>query len=226
VARDRYLRLKRTLLLALLGLPGVLGAVGSAAPALAQTVWNGPTTSFAKANFADHTLPENQDAIASGVAITRANALGIFNIAVEESYEDGVSPADTEWAWTLNNPGLTHADIRADNYAALNFDDWVTAHSRQPLATVGIPGVLHIISLDIYIDVTFTAWTPFGGGGGFAYDRSTPPVALPAVSGAGRALCAIALACVAARKLRARGRGEAARTRISSTRASRFQART
>jgi hypothetical protein len=35
------------------------------------------------------------------------------------------------------------------------------------------PGVLHVISNDIYLDITFASWTQQTGGG-FSYTRSTP----------------------------------------------------
>ena len=43
----------------------------------------------------------------------------------------------------------------------LEFSPWVEAHGGSrggPPATVGIPGVLHLISDDIYIDITITSW--------------------------------------------------------------------
>ena len=46
----------------------------------AQTIWNGPTTTFTKANNADWTLESNQDRITSAVWITRANNQGIFKV--------------------------------------------------------------------------------------------------------------------------------------------------
>ena len=42
------------------------------------------------------------------------------------------------------------------------------------------PGVVHLISEDIYFDIRFTDWgREAGGGGAFAYFRSTPPHPLP-----------------------------------------------
>ena len=34
--------------------------------------------------------------------------------------------------------------------------------------------MLHLITDDIYIDVSFISWTNGGNGGGFSYERSTP----------------------------------------------------
>lgn len=135
--------------------------------ASAQSVWNGPPLSFTKADGADPSLPQNQDAILPGVVVTRGNTRGLYNIAVETFFLRGTSPVDTESAWTFNNPALPESEIRAANFAALQFDEWTTAHGEQPLATLGRPAVLHIVSQDVYIDLTMTAWTS-GPGGGFA----------------------------------------------------------
>lgn len=150
----------------------------AAGTASAQIVWDGPPVTFTKVDGADPSLPGNQDAIASGVSLTRGNTRGLYNIAIEDFFLRGTSPADTEWAWTFNNPALPESEIHASNFAALNFDEWTTAHGEQPLATLGRPAVLHIVSQDVYIDLTMIAWTS-GPGGGFAYERSTPPVAPP-----------------------------------------------
>lgn len=162
-----------------------LVAVGLfAAPSspLAATVWNGPDISFSRATFADSALEANQDRITDSIWITRGTTGGgIFNAASETGFT-GTSPADSEWAWELAgfNSGL---EIAASNHHNLQFNTWRTANGGQgggPPSTVGVPGVLHLISEDIYIDIMFTAWgaTP-GSGGFFAYTRSTAPVPEP-----------------------------------------------
>lgn len=194
-ARNRNAVPRRTLFLALISIGAVLSSLTWARPAQAQTVWTGPSISFTKPDGADPTLPANQDAIVPGVSITRGNTRGLYNIAVEGFFLLGTSPADTEWAWGLNNPALPDSEIRAANHVALQFDDWTTAHGQQPLATLGRPGVLHIVSQNIYIDITMTAWTSLGSGGGFAYTRSTPPPRpVPTIRSIGQALGTIAFA--------------------------------
>jgi hypothetical protein len=158
--------------------------------ARAATVWTGPPIEFAKAAFADPTNPANQDAIIPGVvAITRGSSQGIYNAAVESSYGTG-SPADTEWAYANNNPGKT---ISAVNYANLQFDPWVVAVNQRPPNVVGLPAVVHIISADIYFDLTMLQWgvTP-GAGGSFRYRRSTAPP-IPTLSAPWAAALAAAL---------------------------------
>jgi hypothetical protein len=163
--------------------------------AFAVTVWSGLATGFSKAADTEWSLPQNQDRITSSVFITRALGSGIFNAESESFYTTSggglpnVSPAGTEWAWDLmgNNSGL---QIAATNWAALVFNPWKTAHSGAvagppgsgggPSATVGIPGVLHVISEDIYIDIKFTSWGQgSGAGGAFSYERAIDPVPEP-----------------------------------------------
>jgi hypothetical protein len=146
----------------------LVATLALATPASAATIWDGPALDFVRANGVNPSDPANQDAILPGVVIARGASQGIFNAALETAYSDG-SPADTEWAFTLNNPG---AEVAAANWAALDFAPWKEAHLGNPPATVGTPAVLHILSADVYIDLTFTQWTA-GGGGGFAYTRST-----------------------------------------------------
>lgn len=146
--------------------------------ALATTVWSGPMISFGKAAFADPTLAASQDRITDSVWITRATSAGLFNASTETLFLRSTSPTDTEWAWALAgfNVGL---EIVATNYENLEFNTWVIAHGGQgggPPSTVDIPGVLHLISEDIYIDITFTSWGMTSeSGGSFSYVRSTVP---------------------------------------------------
>ena len=171
----------------------VLFAV-AADSASGQTVWTGPMISFSKPAFADPSLAQNQDAILPGVvSLTRADERGLFNIATESAYTKLVSPADTEWAFSLNNPGET---ITATNFANLQFAAWELAHAESPPSVVGEPGVLHIVSADIYLDVQMTSWgvTP-GEGGSFSYMRATPnSAAVPGPNGLLTLAAALAVA--------------------------------
>ena len=143
-----------------------------AVAAHAATVWDGPTISFSKANYANPLLAENQDRLTANVWITRNSAQGLFNAHTEGGFTHFVSPAGTEWA----NGSL-------ENYATLSYTDWnhwAKGVNPNPYATVGVQAVLHLIPDDIYLSVRFTSWTggaPGGGpsyGGGFSYLRSTP----------------------------------------------------
>jgi hypothetical protein len=130
-----------------------------------QTIWDGPTITFTKANNADWTLEANQDRMTPNVWLTRADDQGQFNIKVQSAYSGG-GPTDTEWGWG------TTADI-----GSITFRTWKsTTKDNNPNGDhtnmVGFPLVVHLISEDIYIDLTYNSWTA-GGGGGFSYTRST-----------------------------------------------------
>ena len=148
------------------------------ASAEAATIWDADdgTISFSKAAFADPTDPANQDAITPNVAITRGAVEGIYNAATETGYNRFTSPADTAWAFSGSNGNPTFAfGEGAENYTTLTFADWAPATDMSPPSSVGRPGVVHLISDDIYIDIMFTAWGAGGGaGGGFSYIRAVP----------------------------------------------------
>ncbi len=145
----------------------------------AATVWAGPPLEFAKAAFADPTDPANQDQISTSVSITRASQRGLYNASLESFHIQSVSPAHTEWAFALNNPGKT---IAASNFANLEFAPWAVALGFNPPSVVGMPSVLHILPPeDVYIDVTMLEWgVTSAAGGAFRYKRSTPIPLLPA----------------------------------------------
>ena len=149
-----------------------------AAPAAAQTFYEGYGVSFSKTGFADPSLEANQDRITDSVWITRATTKGIYNAAVEPSYNAlAGSPADTEWAY----------GTIADGLGTLTFSDWKSWHGSNPPSSVGQNAVLHLISEDIYLDIRFTAWgVGPGSGGSFGYERAAVPApAAPALLGLG-----------------------------------------
>jgi PEP-CTERM motif len=153
----------------------------------ARRIWaSSPTIEFTKPDFADWTLAVNQDRLTDNVWLTRANIYPLFNIAVEPNLMAG-SPADTEWAFGPTQPG-NPGPISASNHANLVFESFVLSLNAQigRNAVAYGPGVLHLISDDIYLNIRFTSWTQATSdaeGGGFSYIRSTPgqpPVPEPA----------------------------------------------
>jgi len=140
-----------------------LCVLATAAPATAQQIWTGYGLTFQKADFADWTLPQNQDRITNDVWITRADQRGIFNAFSETSYQRFVSPAGTEWAFG-----------RAADWMNLTFEPWEEAISNFPPGMLNQPLAVHLIDEDIYLDLMFTEWTPGGSGGGFTYIRAVP----------------------------------------------------
>ncbi len=151
---------------------------GVAATVSAQEIWSGYDVSFTKPNGADWTLAINQDRITPDTWITRQSIRGLFNIRTEAAFDNitrMVSPANTEWAYDLFGNGNDGQLMRATNFMNLTFEDWTSSHNGFPPGSVGLPGVLHLISEDIYIDIMVTVW---GGdiipglGGGFSYVRA------------------------------------------------------
>lgn len=128
-------------------------------------VYNGPAITFSKPGFADFNLAENQDRITDNVWITRANNQSIFNVRTENRYNEDVSPADTEWArGTLSE------------LETLCFDNFDAVTGNQKSALPGQTFVVHLITDDIYLELTFLSWgrQSEAGGGSFSYSRTTP----------------------------------------------------
>ena len=142
------------------GLLAVLVATQVATVAKAATIWNGPPITAS-----DATEP---DKITANVWITRGGSQGLYNAATEAGFTHFFSPADTEWA-----------DGTTANYSTLSYTDWNTwaknIHGGPP-NTVGVQAVMHLITDDIYIDVTFTSWSI---GSSWSYQRATLAVDVP-----------------------------------------------
>lgn len=122
----------------------------------AQVVWNGPSLIF------DKSTATPEDVITENVILTKGSTGGMFN-SVLESTNSPNSPEDTEWA-----EGTT------DNIENLTFDRFTSSvgtGSNGYKPPIGVPLVLHLITDDIYIDVTFSAWA----GDIMSYERSTDP---------------------------------------------------
>lgn len=145
--------------------------------AAAATLWNGPAMTFNKAPFADPTLATNQDRLTTTVWITRAASRGLYNIATESSYgvvPPVLSPVGTRWALGSLANGVQN----------LTFNPWETtvrsiAPGAGPPNAVGVAMVAHLVADDIYLDLKLTSWSQqTGGGGGFSYERSSPPAAV------------------------------------------------
>ncbi|MDX1410342.1 MAG: hypothetical protein R3330_19460, partial [Saprospiraceae bacterium] len=129
---------------------------------LSQIIWDGPTMTFTKDDYADWTLAENQDRIVEDIWITRGNDRPIFN-AAEQTLER--SPSGTRWAF----------GSIADGVENLQFDEWIVTVQQAPPSMVGNDMVLYLVKEQIYIDIRFISWTSGegNGGGGFSYQRST-----------------------------------------------------
>ena len=157
-------------------------------------VWDGPVITF---NHPDGAGASVRDQLTPGVWLTRDTSQGLINAATEAAYTHFFSPQDTEWAYG----SLT-------NYAALGYAPWETWNGKHPPSMVGQPAVVHLISENIYLALTFTSWG--GSGGSFSYDRSTPSTVVPEPSVGAlcgwSGLCALMVAASGARAVPARSR--------------------
>lgn len=137
-----------------------------------QTVWDGETITFSKANNTDFTLEEHQDRITADVWLTRSNNGGaLINYNQESSYSKGTSPLGTLWAIGSSSDS---------NLQFNNFRDFDGDTNNSPPENTNL--VLKITngttteSDDIHIDIMFTFWqSGRTSGGGFTYTRSTDP---------------------------------------------------
>jgi hypothetical protein len=111
---------------------------------------------------------EISDDIDVGLSLTRAiGGQGLYNSAVEESFNRDVSPANTEWNWT----GWDNLD----NVHERHYRTWTEALRKKVGSNiVGAELVMHDIVNDKYYKIQFTQWA-IGGiegtNGSFAYTR-------------------------------------------------------
>jgi hypothetical protein len=145
-------------------LAAILALAALAAPlrGRAATVWTGPPITYTQTSPYPNP-PGDRDQLTPSVSLTRALTSGLFNGVSENSYSRIASPADTEWA----------VGSLAD-YAILSYAPWEVAGGGRPV--ISLPGqalVVHLISDDIYLSLTFTELGGHGAGG-FSYQRSTP----------------------------------------------------
>lgn len=113
----------------------------------------------------DYTELTNIDIIISGqLELTRGNANGIYNIAVESAWSNSVSPSGTEW----NNDGWSNiTNLKTRTYD--NLYDAVGGGLGYNLPNAEL--IMRHIPTDRYWKIKFSSWTQGGGGGGFAYTR-------------------------------------------------------
>jgi hypothetical protein len=136
-------------------------------PAHATTIWKGLAISFT------HEVNGAADQLTPGVAFDRGSTGGLYNSVTETGAVSGTSPADTEWA--IGN---------LVDYATLDYYPCPLEQGNHPPGFVGTNFVVHLISEDIYLALTLTAWGGAGESGdtSFSYNRSTPFVTAPTPS--------------------------------------------
>jgi hypothetical protein len=132
---------------------------------LTEVAFVGPEINFTKTNYGFEV-----DYIDNGLAITRGDEQGIFNIEVESEYDrdSRISPANTEW----NADGWANLS----NVTSRTYDTWRESLGTNVAQIVGQELIMHDLTNDKYWGIKFTQWTqgvdPMGAqGGGFAYTR-------------------------------------------------------
>lgn len=139
----------------------------------------GPKVSFSKKAGSDPNIFKDK-IIPGKLEITRGNNNGIYNIAVEGSFNSGVSPQDTTWNTQIidaNNTswsGLGNINTRTYDtwFNGVNLPSWVAAPQY-----VGMPAIMKytdpVTSEERYWLIMFTKWGVgrYGEAGEFAYDR-------------------------------------------------------
>jgi len=116
---------------------------------------------FTKDNYADWTLPENQDRITDDVWITRKNNQSIFNIAIEDGYSgsDG-SPVATLWA-----------NSNSESAVLGDYTSFVQMHGNNPQSILNSTISLYLPNHNLFYDVMFLSFAGGNSGGGFSYTR-------------------------------------------------------
>ena len=116
---------------------------------------------FTKDNYAEWTLPENQDRITDDVWITRKNNQSIFNIAIEDGYSgsDG-SPVATLWA-----------NSNSESAALDDYTSFVQMHGNNPQSILNSTISLYLPNHNLFYDVMFLSFSGGNNGGGFSYTR-------------------------------------------------------
>jgi len=151
-----------------------LAAAGSGWSQGSPVIWDGPAFTFVHPVDVGTSV---QDQLTPNVWLTRDTVQGLFNAALETAYTKQISPQDTAWAYGL-----------LADYASLSYTDWQDWNGKMPPSMIGQPAVVHLLTDNIYLSLTFTSWG--GSGGAYSYVRSTPspvpepsPPALAALSG-------------------------------------------
>ncbi len=135
----------------------------------ASTIWNGPNIGFfhSQANGL-------QDTLTSHVRITRGASGGLYNSLQEAGATSGISPKDTKWAI---------GSLATIDLASVTNSCPLEAGGHPP-GYVGTTFVVHLVTDDIYLQLTLTNWGGVGGLGDktFGYTRSTAAAVAPTVT--------------------------------------------
>jgi len=142
----------------------------------ASTIWDGPTNGFFGVNTPDPILPN--------VYINRLNdgstTGGLFNSGTNTGSSTAIetgpgagSPKGTLWSQQANVTLISYAAPTGVSYGSCPLE----AHDSPP-GDIGKTYVVHLLTNDIYLQLTLTNWGGSGGVGtkSFGYTRSSPTV--------------------------------------------------
>ncbi|MFH1853586.1 MAG: T9SS type A sorting domain-containing protein [Candidatus Neomarinimicrobiota bacterium] len=137
-----------------------------------QEIDSNPTLTFTKADYADWTLPQNQDRISSSVWIARKDNQSLYNAASEVGYNnpyynDPISPAGTLWHFDGIVP------VRGISTGPAGYWSFVQANNYDPQSIIGVPGSLFLVADSVFLDIVFHSFSGGNTGGGFSYTRES-----------------------------------------------------
>ena len=135
------------------------------------TFWTGPEIPFfhhAGSSEVDeittnHVGPDS----VNNVWLDRGTRLPLYNAAAESGWNGSTSPVNTMWV-VASGPLTSATNLTFDT-----FDNVVGQPGNTPSASVGQTFFVHIVSDDIYLQLTLTDWGSQNTGD-FGYNRTTP----------------------------------------------------
>jgi len=114
---------------------------------------------------------EEEDCITENVCINRLpDGGGLYNSVTDETYTGLV--VDTEWSFV----GSCEDSLFLKGWMIAIWDD---TPGGEPPDVLDLPGCLHLITDDLYYNITMTSWTEGGSGGGFSYTRQQVTSIIP-----------------------------------------------
>jgi hypothetical protein len=147
----------------------------------AQTIWNGPTTNFTPSGVYSAATPGTYDLLTADVALARNGDYPLFNSQMETSYDASAgSPKNTTWALgSLTNLDTLIADDAFETWATVigGGGDGSNLFNYLPGKTY----VVHLVSDNIYLQLTFDTWNSANQQGSslYSYTRTTPAAVAP-----------------------------------------------
>lgn len=135
----------------------------------AQTIWDGPTNGFL------HPAGGAADAIASNVYFNRGTSSGgLYNSGTN----NGATTAIETSAGSGSPKGTAWAQGSLSNYATLSYGNCPLEAHQTPPQYVGKTFVVHLLTNNIYLQLTLTNWGGAFQSGNmtFGYARSSPTV--------------------------------------------------